>query len=172
MPVIAVIVAFGLGCGGGGSSAPNATGSHEVALGQTLTCVSGCGGDGKAGDAPHVGVPDRPALSTVGLLKPCLLSRGLRVYGGSGAKSGGAKLPIEVGATRGQGGPGAILAVYDTANQAARALPTITTRINLAAENGASAAAEQHGSVTVLWIPTPPADSARAVVLGCLGKGS
>jgi hypothetical protein len=170
MPVIAVIVAFGLGCGGGGSSAPNATGTHEVALGQTLTCVAGCGGDGKAGNAPHVVVPDRPAVSTVGLLEPCLSSRGLRVYGGSGAKSGGAKLPIEVGATRGEGGPGAILAVYDTADQAAGALPSITAGINQAAEKGASAAAEQHGSVTVLWIPNPPADSARTAVLGCLSK--
>jgi hypothetical protein len=35
---------FALGCGSGGSSTHGGTETQEVALGKTLTCVSGCGG--------------------------------------------------------------------------------------------------------------------------------
>jgi hypothetical protein len=106
----------------------------------------------------------------VAQLKPCLSAKGLRVFAGSGEWTGIGPRPIEVGATRGEGGPGALMAVYESARQAAQNLPSIQSNLQAASGQGPKTAVEQHGSVTLIWIPDPPADSTRSAVLGCLGS--
>jgi hypothetical protein len=130
---------------------------------------AGCGGD-SANDSTSVSVPDRPAQSTVARLKPCFSAKGLQVFAGSGEWTGSGPRPIEVGATDGEGGPGALMAVYDSARLAAQNLPSIKDNLQPASGQGLKTAVEQHGSVTLIWIPDPPADSTRSAVLGCLGS--
>jgi hypothetical protein len=129
----------------------------------------GCGGSGKNGST-SVSVPDRPARTTVAQLKPCLTRKGLRVYAGSGEWTGIGPAPVEVGATHGEGGPGALMAVFSTARQAAQNVPQERANLQPASDHGLKTSLEQHGSVTLIWIPDPPADSTRAAVLDCLSS--
>jgi hypothetical protein len=100
-------------------------------------------------------------------LKDCLGSGNFDVIGGV------PKPPVpapaaELIVTRGKGGPGAILAIYATAEQAKAAAPAIKTNLDKASPKGSPGGIEQRGAVNVLWTPDPPVASTRGAVLACL----
>jgi hypothetical protein len=152
-----------------------------VVLLQALFALIGCGGNGKVASSVNPPaasprdqsttttptVPDGDATATARYLKSCLASDDLDTAAGAGSAPND-RLPVEVIATRGTGGPGALLAVYDTARQAAIALPDIQDRLGQQASQGVRATAEQHGSVSILWIPSPPNAALRTEVSACL----
>jgi hypothetical protein len=134
-----------------------------LALGALAT---GCGGSGDDATAVPDGAPNIAGEK----LKACLEdTEALDAIGGPNA--GGAGDPgFEVIATKGEEGPGALIAVYATADEAGAALPAIAENLSKSTGfPGANAdAAEQHGSVNVVWLPDPPASDAREAVEGCL----
>jgi hypothetical protein len=143
----------------------------SIALALGMLVPVGCGASSESPGAPSqvdVTVPDRPPAATADRLRRCLTPSGLTVLVGSG--EGEAYAPAkEVIVTRGEGGPGAVIAVYASARDARRSLPAIEGNVAEANSRGASSSVEQHGSVTVLWIPDPPAPGDRDAVLDCLG---
>jgi hypothetical protein len=151
-----------VGCGGRGDS--------SVAQTRSSTCPQGTGTlcDVAVSSTPNgPTVPDRPPSVTVARLKSCLEPSGLAVLSGSG--EGASYAPSkEVIITRGKGGPGTLIAVYANAQDASHSLPRIKANLSAADSRGASSAAEQHGSVDVLWIPNPPSSADRDDVLRCL----
>lgn len=134
-----------------------------------LTLIAFASGCGDSGD-DSIAVPDGTPNVTGEKLKACLEeSEPLDAIGGPNAEGQGTP-GFEVIATKGKGGPGAVIAVYETSAHAEAALPQIAENLgNAGGFAGTSAdSAEQHGSVNVLWIPDPPASDAREAVLGCL----
>jgi hypothetical protein len=136
--------------------------------------VLGAGGCGRSGN-DHLSakaVPDGNPTKTGDRLKACLDATALIGYGAPNPNQGDPNAAdYEVFASEGEkGGPGALIAVYTTAAKAEALLADVVA--NMTRANGVSAASstvEQHGSVTVIWLPDPPSDETRGAVYGCLG---
>jgi hypothetical protein len=117
-------------------------------------------------DGPSVA--DGPPQQTADRIGDCLEQTDLNTVVGPARAEEDAP-SHEVVATRGAGGPGALIAVYATAEEADGAFSSIEDSVERAEGGATSIAADRHGAVTVVWIPDPPEDGDRDAVLDCLG---
>lgn len=129
--------------------------------------VLGCGGNENSSTADGGSSPDGSARAQFAAARSCLQDGEHRVLGapsGPGDTNAPA-FELIVGYPAEEG---AFLALYGTADEANRLLPEVQDNATRSNDEGASVSVEPHGSVTVVWAPTPPTDEFRDAVIGCL----
>ncbi len=136
-----------------------------VATVVTVLAVAGCG-DGSS-PSSDTGSPDGSPRTQFVQARGCVKDAGFRAIGGPkgpGDEDAPAFELIVSGGDR----ESAFVAIYGSADEASRLLPHVEANVTESKKEGASVSVEPHGSVSVVWTQTPPAEDFRGAVLGCL----
>lgn len=121
-----------------------------VTTAAVMLTLAGCGGDGGGPASETPQVPDGPPESTFVETRTCLEAAGFKTLGGPKPAGDEDAPAYELIVRDGGGGPGGMLAIYATEDEALQRRPGIEDNLAQASEEGAGGSAEAFGSVLVL----------------------